>query len=148
MLLSFRYEKKPLLNQHFYSSCLLRLSSSAVEKCLIILLECNNAGVQRQIGASALELMSFHTSTSSVSQVASHFTVHHLCWSWSVHLPFHHFNYLQSATTCEKTFKPNQTAVLIETHHIITFSYRMKTMSLCFHSLVFPLFHLCQWDWA
>lgn len=31
---------------------------------------------------------------------------------------FAHFNYLQSATTCEKSLKPNKTVVSIRMHHI------------------------------
>lgn len=102
-----------ILNQHFYSSWLLRLSSSALEKCLIILLECSRPGFQCQkkkeknfqIGASALELMSFHTSTSNTSQVVSHFTVH-LCWSWNIHLLFHPF---QLPAECDNLRKESQT---------------------------------------
>lgn len=55
--------------------------------------------------------MSFQTSTSNTGQVISHFSVHPC---WNTHLLFQRFNYLQGATTCEGSFKPNNTADAIK----------------------------------
>lgn len=121
-----------ILNQHFYSSWLLRLSSSALEKCLIILLECNRPGLQCQ-KKNKKNLETFKLEPVHWNWCL--FTHPHQTWAKSYHTSlcifagvgtsiyyFTNFNYLQSATTCEKSLKPNKTVVSIRMHHIYSLS--------------------------